>query len=262
MGRSCTSARQLVSTLVWVRWSTTLYFKWNQKWRNFIQWIPSGRHESFSPNLELQQKKFQFTKGGADRQLNLWIYPPPRPWRDWPPSHCPAFALFPRSYSLTIFIISKLLFFCKYTMSKESWKMSIIWPGTNCSDIELERFFVLRMKCVLAKRNAGLTNGGYKVSHCTFCIIYPWLIELIFSLRHICRKCDLLFCPPQKIQKIQICSQGDPLFCPPQKIQKMQKYKCADKVIHCSGYLKVKNSASDNLQFPNEQTRFHSKFDE
>ena len=109
MGRSCTSARQLVSTLVWVRWSTTLYSKWNQKGRNFIQWIPSERHESFSPNLELQ-KKIQFTKGGADRQLNLWIYPPPRPWRDWPPSHCPAFALFPRSYSLTIFIISKLLF--------------------------------------------------------------------------------------------------------------------------------------------------------
>ena len=33
----------------------------------------------------------------------------------------------------------------------------------HSSDIELERFFVLRMKCVLAKRNAGLTNGGYKV---------------------------------------------------------------------------------------------------
>ena len=32
-------------------------------------------------------------------------------------------------------------------------------------------------------------------------------------------------------------------------------------MIHCSGYLKVKNSASDNLQFPNEQTRFHSKFE-
>ena len=32
-------------------------------------------------------------------------------------------------------------------------------------------------------------------------------------------------------------------------------------MIHCSGYLKVKNSATDNLQFPNEQTRFHSKFD-
>ena len=117
MGRSCTSARQLVSTLVWVRWSTTLYFKWNQKVRNFIQWIPSGRHESFSLNLELQ-KKFQFTKGGADRQLNLWIYPPPRPWRDWPPSHCPAFALFPRSYSLTIFIISKLLFLLIYHVQR------------------------------------------------------------------------------------------------------------------------------------------------
>ena len=61
MGRSCTSARQLVSTLVWVRWSTTLYFKWNQKVRNFIQWIPSERHGSCSPNLELQ-KKFNLPK--------------------------------------------------------------------------------------------------------------------------------------------------------------------------------------------------------
>lgn len=30
--------------------------------------------------------------------------------------------------------------------------------------IELERTFFLRMKCVLAKRNAGLTTAGYKVS--------------------------------------------------------------------------------------------------
>ena len=29
---------------------------------------------------------------------------------------------------------------------------------------EVERAFFLRMKCVLAKRNAGLTTGGYKVS--------------------------------------------------------------------------------------------------
>lgn len=29
--------------------------------------------------------------------------------------------------------------------------------------IEIERTFFLRMKCVLAKRNAGLTSGGYKV---------------------------------------------------------------------------------------------------
>nr|XP_054753450.1 single-minded homolog 1-like [Lytechinus pictus] len=34
------------------------------------------------------------------------------------------------------------------------------------TDYELERQFFLRMKCVLAKRNAGLTSGGYKVIHC------------------------------------------------------------------------------------------------
>jgi single-minded-like protein len=31
-------------------------------------------------------------------------------------------------------------------------------------EVEVERAFFLRMKCVLAKRNAGLTTGGYKVS--------------------------------------------------------------------------------------------------
>lgn len=30
--------------------------------------------------------------------------------------------------------------------------------------IEIERTFFLRMKCVLAKRNAGLTSAGYKVN--------------------------------------------------------------------------------------------------
>ncbi|XP_023228496.1 single-minded homolog 2-like isoform X1 [Centruroides vittatus] len=34
-------------------------------------------------------------------------------------------------------------------------------------DFEMERSFFLRMKCVLAKRNAGLTSGGYKVIHCS-----------------------------------------------------------------------------------------------
>uniref|UniRef100_A0A4W6DTW7 SIM bHLH transcription factor 2 n=1 Tax=Lates calcarifer TaxID=8187 RepID=A0A4W6DTW7_LATCA len=34
-------------------------------------------------------------------------------------------------------------------------------------DYEIERSFFLRMKCVLAKRNAGLTCGGYKVIHCS-----------------------------------------------------------------------------------------------
>ncbi|XP_050535387.1 single-minded homolog 2 isoform X2 [Daktulosphaira vitifoliae] len=34
-------------------------------------------------------------------------------------------------------------------------------------NFEVERAFFLRMKCVLAKRNAGLTTGGYKVIHCS-----------------------------------------------------------------------------------------------
>ncbi|KAM9553386.1 single-minded homolog 1-A-like isoform 2-T2 [Salvelinus alpinus] len=34
-------------------------------------------------------------------------------------------------------------------------------------ECEMERSFFLRMKCVLAKRNAGLTSGGYKVIHCS-----------------------------------------------------------------------------------------------
>ncbi|XP_037954940.1 protein single-minded-like [Teleopsis dalmanni] len=33
--------------------------------------------------------------------------------------------------------------------------------------IEIEKTFFLRMKCVLAKRNAGLTSSGYKVIHCS-----------------------------------------------------------------------------------------------
>ncbi|KAF4526736.1 hypothetical protein B566_EDAN015306 [Ephemera danica] len=34
-------------------------------------------------------------------------------------------------------------------------------------EFEMERAFFMRMKCVLAKRNAGLTTGGYKVIHCS-----------------------------------------------------------------------------------------------
>ncbi|KAK9880381.1 hypothetical protein WA026_010264 [Henosepilachna vigintioctopunctata] len=41
-------------------------------------------------------------------------------------------------------------------------------PGAPAlHDYECERAFFIRMKCVLAKRNAGLTNGGYKVIHCS-----------------------------------------------------------------------------------------------
>ncbi|XP_032431574.1 single-minded homolog 2 [Xiphophorus hellerii] len=36
-----------------------------------------------------------------------------------------------------------------------------------CPEYKVERSFFLRMKCVLAKRNAGLACGGYKVIHCS-----------------------------------------------------------------------------------------------
>jgi len=34
-----------------------------------------------------------------------------------------------------------------------------------CSDYDLETSFFIRLKCVLAKRNAGLTTAGYKVQY-------------------------------------------------------------------------------------------------
>uniref|UniRef100_A0A3Q3L5I3 SIM bHLH transcription factor 1a n=1 Tax=Mastacembelus armatus TaxID=205130 RepID=A0A3Q3L5I3_9TELE len=37
----------------------------------------------------------------------------------------------------------------------------------SVQEYEMARSFFLRMKCVLAKRNAGLTCGGYKVIHCS-----------------------------------------------------------------------------------------------
>uniref|UniRef100_T1IKN0 Single-minded protein n=1 Tax=Strigamia maritima TaxID=126957 RepID=T1IKN0_STRMM len=40
-------------------------------------------------------------------------------------------------------------------------------PNHILAEFEMERSFFLRMKCVLAKRNAGLTSGGYKVIHCS-----------------------------------------------------------------------------------------------
>ncbi|CAF3046308.1 unnamed protein product [Rotaria sp. Silwood2] len=42
------------------------------------------------------------------------------------------------------------------------------YSQTLCSnsEYEIERSFFIRMKCVLAKRNAGLTASGFKVIHC------------------------------------------------------------------------------------------------
>ncbi|XP_031846836.1 bHLH transcription factor single-minded isoform X2 [Nomia melanderi] len=40
-------------------------------------------------------------------------------------------------------------------------------PSNSRGEIELECAFTLRMKCILAKRNAGLVTEGYKVIHCS-----------------------------------------------------------------------------------------------
>ena len=40
-------------------------------------------------------------------------------------------------------------------------------PASDYCVIEFKRSFFIRMKCVLAKRNAGLTTQGYKVIHCS-----------------------------------------------------------------------------------------------
>lgn len=41
----------------------------------------------------------------------------------------------------------------------------VVFFCLSALEYEMERSFFLRMKCVLAKRNAGLTSGGYKVSN-------------------------------------------------------------------------------------------------
>lgn len=54
-----------------------------------------------------------------------------------------------------------------YLISNFRLKMFFFFSLSR-SEYEVERSFFLRMKCVLAKRNAGLTSGGYKVGtrHC------------------------------------------------------------------------------------------------
>lgn len=44
----------------------------------------------------------------------------------------------------------------------------------GCHTIEIEKQFFLRMKCVLAKRNAGLTSSGYKVRFIGFLLLFKY----------------------------------------------------------------------------------------
>lgn len=57
-----------------------------------------------------------------------------------------------------------LFFFCPHILVNSYLLIShkMFFPS---SEYEMERSFFLRMKCVLAKRNAGLTSGGYKVGN-------------------------------------------------------------------------------------------------
>lgn len=49
-------------------------------------------------------------------------------------------------------------------------------PPNSRGEIELERAFLLRMKCILAKRNAGLVTEGYKVNENLKIYIIFWMI--------------------------------------------------------------------------------------
>lgn len=71
-----------------------------------------------------------------------------------------------RRYRIIIIITKKIPVYLK---------SSLVWL-LNCysylfisshPEFTLERSFFLRVKCVLAKRNAGLTTAGFKVSFCT-----------------------------------------------------------------------------------------------
>lgn len=54
--------------------------------------------------------------------------------------------------------------------------------------IEIERSFFLRMKCVLAKRNAGLTSSGYKVGSCF--MRFMCVFGAKFSIKQILIACN------------------------------------------------------------------------
>ena len=60
----------------------------------------------------------------------------------------------------------------KKKLTKSNTVQRATFCGPQEMDLELERAFVIRMKCVLAKRNAGLTSGGFKVIFKSLCKFY------------------------------------------------------------------------------------------
>ncbi|VDP70182.1 unnamed protein product, partial [Echinostoma caproni] len=90
---------------------------------------------------------------------------------------------------------------------------------TSQPEISLERSFVLRIKCVLAKRNAGLTTAGYKRK--------PIFIQITYY------------------------PSVTPFHLPFHSLISSQPPRPANsvKVIHCSGYLKVRPIKVDGLPY-------------
>ena len=70
-------------------------------------------------------------------------------------------------------------------MNENFTKSKTVQRATFCGpqemDLELERAFVVRMKCVLAKRNAGLTSGGFKVSFQKLILFKRLFIKIILN---------------------------------------------------------------------------------
>ncbi|XP_066588531.1 single-minded homolog 2 isoform X2 [Prorops nasuta] len=85
-------------------------------------------------------------------------------------------------------------------------------PPNSRGEIELERTFFLRMKCILAKRNAGLVTSGYKVIHCSGylkCVVVdPARAEYVDSLGVGVRNVGLLAVghslPPSSVTEIKL----------------------------------------------------------
>jgi len=106
--------------------------------------------------------------GRADGKQHLWLHPPGRPrWDDGRPHSAPALplALRPRWAEEA------------RRACPSMWRGGAPRSRTNVqlselsAEYEMERSFFLRMKCVLAKRNAGLTCGGYKVGGPCCCLL-------------------------------------------------------------------------------------------
>lgn len=70
----------------------------------------------------------------------------------------------------------------KHNLTIQKLNMFVSYTFVFSVEYEMARSFFLRMKCVLAKRNAGLTCGGYKVRRvllhsCSQIITMSWFIK-------------------------------------------------------------------------------------